>query len=102
MAAPMIEKVRAAWRDAGRDGEPRLSALTYFGLGDDDASRQTLRRYYSFLGDYVDAVVESAVRTSQAAQDTVRAFADIGITEFVFMPSVPDLAEVDRLADAVL
>ncbi len=102
MAAPMVEKVRQAWQDAGREGEPRLAALIYFGLGDDEASRAALRGYYSFLGDWVDAIVESAVRTPQAAKETVRAFADAGITELLFDPTVPSVDEVDRLADAVL
>ncbi|HET6213405.1 MAG TPA: LLM class flavin-dependent oxidoreductase, partial [Micromonosporaceae bacterium] len=30
MAAPMFAKARDAWRQAGRDGEPRLAALAYF------------------------------------------------------------------------
>lgn len=102
MAAPMIGKVRQAWQGAGRAGEPRLAALVYFGLGDDEASRASLRRYYSFLGEWVDGIVESAVRSPQAAKETVRAFADIGVTELLFDPTVPSVDEVDRLADAVL
>jgi hypothetical protein len=31
----------------------------------------------------------------------VQAFADAGITELAFIPTVPSLDEVDRLADAV-
>lgn len=101
-AAPMIENVRRAWQEAGREGEPRISALVYFGLGDADASRASLRTYYGFLGDWVDAIVEGAVRTPQAAKDIARAFADVGMTEIVFDPTIADLSEVDRLADAVL
>jgi alkanesulfonate monooxygenase SsuD/methylene tetrahydromethanopterin reductase-like flavin-dependent oxidoreductase (luciferase family) len=101
MAAPMIEKVRAAWQKAGREGEPRIAALVYFGLGDDDASRASLRRYYGFLGDWVDAIVESAVRTPQAAKDIARDFAGVGVTELVFDPTIGTLDQVDRLADAV-
>jgi alkanesulfonate monooxygenase SsuD/methylene tetrahydromethanopterin reductase-like flavin-dependent oxidoreductase (luciferase family) len=102
MAAPMIEKVREAWQKAGREGEPRIAALVYFGLGDDDASRASLRRYYGFLGDWVDAIVESAVRTPQAAKDIARDFAGVGVTELVFDPTIGTLDQVDRLADAVL
>ena len=102
MAAPMVEKVRQAWQEAGRDGEPRLSALVYYGLGDDEASKAALRRYYGFLGQWVDAIVDGAVRTPQAAKDIARDFAGIGMTEVVFVPTVASLDEVDRLADAVL
>jgi alkanesulfonate monooxygenase SsuD/methylene tetrahydromethanopterin reductase-like flavin-dependent oxidoreductase (luciferase family) len=102
MAAPMIERIRQAWRDGGRDGEPRIAALVYYGFGDDEVSRATLRNYYSFLGEWVDAVVEGAVRTPAAAKDTARAFEDVGVTELVFDPTIGSIDEVDRLADAVL
>jgi alkanesulfonate monooxygenase SsuD/methylene tetrahydromethanopterin reductase-like flavin-dependent oxidoreductase (luciferase family) len=102
VAAPMIAKVRQAWRDAGREDEPRIAALVYFGLGDPEGSRAALRTYYGFLGDWVDTIVDSAVRSPQAAKDTARAFADVGVTELVFFPTVANVDEVDRLADAVL
>jgi len=102
MAAPMVEKITSAWRAAGRDGEPRLGALVYYGLGDDDVSRASLRRYYEFLGDWVDMIVEGAVRTPSGLVETVQAFADVGVTEVAFIPTVPSLDQVDRLADAVL
>ncbi|MCW2643119.1 MAG: hypothetical protein JWP76_5425 [Dactylosporangium sp.] len=102
MAAPMIAKVRQAWRDAGREDEPRIAALVYFGLSDPEGSRAALRTYYGFLGDLVDTIVDSAVRSPQAAKDIARAFADVGVTELVFFPTVASVDEVDRLADAVL
>jgi alkanesulfonate monooxygenase SsuD/methylene tetrahydromethanopterin reductase-like flavin-dependent oxidoreductase (luciferase family) len=102
MAAPMVERIRAAWSAAGREGEPRLAALAYYGLGDDEASRASLRGYYAFLGQYVDMIVESAVRTPAAVADVAKQFADAGITELMFFPTVPALDEVDRLADVLL
>jgi alkanesulfonate monooxygenase SsuD/methylene tetrahydromethanopterin reductase-like flavin-dependent oxidoreductase (luciferase family) len=101
-AAPMIAKVRRAWQEAGREGEPRIAALAYYGLGDEAASRASLRHYYAFLGDWVDAVADSVIRTPQALKDSVKAYADSGVTELVFNPTVPSIDEVDRLADAVL
>jgi alkanesulfonate monooxygenase SsuD/methylene tetrahydromethanopterin reductase-like flavin-dependent oxidoreductase (luciferase family) len=100
--APAIERVRRAWREGGREGEPRLVALIYFGLGDEPASRASLRRYYGFLGQWTDAIVESAVRSPEAARAAATAFADIGVTELIFDPTVADVDEVNRLADAVL
>ena len=32
-AGQMFERVRAAWREAGREGKPELRALSYFALG---------------------------------------------------------------------
>jgi hypothetical protein len=50
----------------------------------------------------VVAIADSAVRTPQAAKDIARGFADIGVTDPVFDPTVASIDEVDRLADAVL
>src|SRR2546430_1042522 len=91
MIAPMVEKVRRAWREAGRDGEPRIAALAYFGLGDDEASRAALRRYYGFAGEWANAIADSALRTPQAARDAVKQFAGVGITELVFDPTIAAL-----------
>src|SRR5262245_4319842 len=61
LVLPMVMKIRKAWSDAGREGEPRIGALAYFGLGDDEVSRASLRRYYGFLGGWVEAIVEGAL-----------------------------------------
>jgi alkanesulfonate monooxygenase SsuD/methylene tetrahydromethanopterin reductase-like flavin-dependent oxidoreductase (luciferase family) len=99
---PMIAKVRQAWREAGREGEPRISALTYFGLGDAEVSKASLRRYYGFLGDWADNIANSALRTPNTVRAAARAFADVGVTELVFDPTIPSVEEVDRLADVLL
>jgi alkanesulfonate monooxygenase SsuD/methylene tetrahydromethanopterin reductase-like flavin-dependent oxidoreductase (luciferase family) len=102
MAAPMIAKIKAAWHEAGREGEPRISSLMYYGLSDEQQSRRSLTSYYGFLGEWANAIADSAARTPQAAKDVVEAFAEAGVTELMFVPTVASLDEVDRLADAVL
>ena len=48
---------------AGRTGEPRLAALTYFSLGDDaeEASRHYLLDYYGFSGDVARRIADSPI-----------------------------------------
>jgi alkanesulfonate monooxygenase SsuD/methylene tetrahydromethanopterin reductase-like flavin-dependent oxidoreductase (luciferase family) len=101
-AGEFAEKIRAAWRDAGREGEPRLAALMYFGLGDDEALGRSLRTYYGFLGETAEYIVGAAARTPEQVTERVRQFADAGFTDLVLDPTVPSLDQVDRLADAVL
>lgn len=103
MAGQFFGRVRDAWREAGREGEPRLAALAYFSLGDDvgDESRRYLREYYAFLGPYADRVAESALRSPAAIRDAVSAFADIGCTELYFDATSASADQVDRLADVV-
>jgi alkanesulfonate monooxygenase SsuD/methylene tetrahydromethanopterin reductase-like flavin-dependent oxidoreductase (luciferase family) len=102
MAAPVIEKVRKAWAAAGRDGEPRFGALVYFGLGDEAASRASLLSYYGFLGEWAGKIADSAIRTAADARAVAQRYADIGVTDLAFDPTIASPDEIDRLADAVL
>jgi alkanesulfonate monooxygenase SsuD/methylene tetrahydromethanopterin reductase-like flavin-dependent oxidoreductase (luciferase family) len=101
---PFAERVRRAWKDAGRDGEPRIAALTYFSLGDEvaEASKANLLDYYEFLGEWAARVAEGTPRTPQAVREAVRRFEEAGVDELMFDPTVADLGQVDRLADVVL
>jgi alkanesulfonate monooxygenase SsuD/methylene tetrahydromethanopterin reductase-like flavin-dependent oxidoreductase (luciferase family) len=103
-AAPLIEQVHTAWREAGRQGEPRLAALAYFSLGSDaeDDSRRYLRDYYGFLGEFADVIADGALRSETAIRDAVRAFEDVGVTEVYLDPTKASLDQIDRLADVVL
>jgi alkanesulfonate monooxygenase SsuD/methylene tetrahydromethanopterin reductase-like flavin-dependent oxidoreductase (luciferase family) len=99
---PMIDKVRRAWHDAGRDGAPRIAALAYYGLTDETVSRRSLQTYYGFLGDFAGMIADSALRTPQRLREAVKAYEAVGVDELIFDPTVPALDEVDRLADVVL
>ena len=92
----------AAWREAGRSGEPRLAALMYYGLGDDDALAHSLRTYYGWLGETAEYIVQAAARTPEQITERVRQFADAGFTDLVLDPTIPSLDQVDRLADVIL
>jgi alkanesulfonate monooxygenase SsuD/methylene tetrahydromethanopterin reductase-like flavin-dependent oxidoreductase (luciferase family) len=100
---PFAARVRQAWKDAGREGKPRIVALSYFSMQDERAeeSKANLRDYYAFLGEWVDAIVEGTPRGTDAVQDTVKRFEVAGVDELIFDPTVADVQEVDDLADAV-
>jgi alkanesulfonate monooxygenase SsuD/methylene tetrahydromethanopterin reductase-like flavin-dependent oxidoreductase (luciferase family) len=104
VVGPFAERVRAAWREAGRRGEPRIVALAYFGMGPgtEERSAQTILDYYSYLGDAAKGFAASIPRGADAVRDTMRRFEDAGVDELVLDPTVPDVSEVDLLADAVL
>ncbi|UWZ34037.1 LLM class flavin-dependent oxidoreductase [Dactylosporangium roseum] len=101
-AASMVQRIRHAWREGGREGEPRLAALVYYGFSDPSASANALRKYYGFLGEWADRIVESRITKPDQAVSVTRAFEEIGIREIMFFPTVPSLSEVDALAEAVL
>jgi alkanesulfonate monooxygenase SsuD/methylene tetrahydromethanopterin reductase-like flavin-dependent oxidoreductase (luciferase family) len=97
------EQARAAWRDAGRDGEPRTMALFYFSLGDraEEHARANLGHYYSFAGDYANAIADGAARSAGAVRDTLAAYEQAGADEVICFPASADSSQVDLLAEAV-
>lgn len=101
--APMVEKVQAAWKEAGRHGRARIVALAYFSLGDTvDVSRRNLLDYYQLRGSEVaEMIAGSALRSPEAISGAVDAFAQIGVDELVLDPTVGDPEQVDLLAEAV-
>lgn len=102
-ARPVVEQLRREWTDAGRSGQPRLLGLIYFSIGDDvvEQSDSYIRSYYRFAGDMANTVAEQAVRSRDEIRGAVERFAEVGMTELVFTPTVPRLDQVDGLADAL-
>lgn len=103
MAAPMLDRVRAAWKEANREGEPRLAALGYFALGDEATRKgaENLKHYYAFLGDYAQLIADSMLTSPQAIRDAVGAFEAVGATELYLEPAAANRDQIDRLAEAI-
>ena len=94
-------RARAAWRDLGRKGHPRFWGQGYFTLGDVTRGNAYLRDYYAFTGPFAERVVAANLTSVRAIKDFVRGYEEAGCDELVLFPTVADVDEVDRLADAV-
>jgi alkanesulfonate monooxygenase SsuD/methylene tetrahydromethanopterin reductase-like flavin-dependent oxidoreductase (luciferase family) len=97
------EKARAAWREAGREGEPHIMALAYFSLGEqaEEDVRENLMHYYAWLGDEVAGMIGAgAAKDAETVAQQVSTYEELGCDELVFCPSSADPAQVDLLADA--
>jgi alkanesulfonate monooxygenase SsuD/methylene tetrahydromethanopterin reductase-like flavin-dependent oxidoreductase (luciferase family) len=104
MFTTIAEKVRAAWRDAGRAGEPRLVHLEYYALGtkaEEDAHRY-LTDYYAFLGNLAEHIAAGALTHPDQVREAADACADAGYDELMLFPCSPAVQEVALLADVVL
>lgn len=101
MVSGAFDRARAAWAEAGRDGEPRLVAIAYFAFTDVDGARGNIRDYYSFMGDAADGIAAGLHGSAAAVKEAVSAFEDAGADELIFNPGLDDLDEIARLADTV-
>jgi probable F420-dependent oxidoreductase len=102
VAAAFAARVRQAWKEAGRDGSPRIVALTYFALGDKAETHGPayIRDYYSGAP-WVEQLAQSFPRTPEAVREVVKRFEEAGVDELMFVPTVADVTQVDLLADVV-
>ncbi|WP_216894042.1 LLM class flavin-dependent oxidoreductase [Nocardia alni] len=102
MAAPAFEAARAAWKDGGREGSPRMIGLVYYALGDGEAGRRNVYDYYSVAGDYAKVATSALCDSPQAVREMTTSYGDLGIDELIFNPGTDDPDDIERLADIVL
>lgn len=103
LVAQTFDAARAAWSAAGRDGSPRLVAIAYFALGDIERGRQNVADYYDFLDKESASFVSAGVHGDpDAVREAIGRFEEIGADELILNPTLDDIDEVARLADAVL
>lgn len=99
------EKTEAAWREAGRNGSPRIGALAYYALGDDAESHAQwyLRDYYNAVGEEVAGMIaDSAATDADTVRQYLQGFEQAGCDELVLFPCSTDPEQVDLLAEVAL
>jgi alkanesulfonate monooxygenase SsuD/methylene tetrahydromethanopterin reductase-like flavin-dependent oxidoreductase (luciferase family) len=99
--ARAAQQALAAWAEAGRPGSPALWGQGYFALGDQERGSDHLRDYYAYTGPFAEKVAAGNLTSPQAVIDQVRGYEDAGCDELVLLPTVPDPAQLDRLADVL-
>ena len=102
-AVPAFQIVQDAWREAARPGKPRFVSCGYFGLGENarERSGQYIRHYYSFAGPYVGAIVSTMPASPEEIATFIQSFIDAGADEVMLWPCIPELDQVERLAQIV-
>lgn len=90
-----------SWRAAGKSGSPRFVSCLYFGLGANAAEHvgTYIRDYYAFMGQRADFMAKAIPATPEAVKEAIKVNTDIGIDELILWPCIPDLSQVDRLAE---
>jgi hypothetical protein len=102
VVAGAFDGARAAWKQAGRSGNPRLVAICYFALGKGEEGRANVYDYYSVSGDFAKLVSANVAVTAADVRHLVASFEAIGADELIFNPTTDDLDDIERLAEIVL
>jgi alkanesulfonate monooxygenase SsuD/methylene tetrahydromethanopterin reductase-like flavin-dependent oxidoreductase (luciferase family) len=103
--AAVVERIRAAWREAGRTEQPHVSAGIWFALGPDGDDQ--LRMYvYDYLRIFDDEWARTAAASATCASpnELRRAVTDAaaaGCDELFLVPTTTDPAELARTRDAL-
>jgi alkanesulfonate monooxygenase SsuD/methylene tetrahydromethanopterin reductase-like flavin-dependent oxidoreductase (luciferase family) len=98
-----VARVRQAWKDAGREGDPVIIAGAYVTLdpGGRDTARAYLAHFYGHDRLLKDDVVNAVAVTPDQITAYVRAARDAGCDVLKLQPCGKDLDELDRLIEAV-
>ena len=99
----MYQTVLESWENNARSGQPRLAGVASYALGPNAADQVSgyIRHYYSFLGEAADQMARNAIASPEAVKNTIRDMESIGMDEVIFLPSVADMSQLERLADIV-
>jgi alkanesulfonate monooxygenase SsuD/methylene tetrahydromethanopterin reductase-like flavin-dependent oxidoreductase (luciferase family) len=103
--AGVVGRIRTAWKDAGRDEAPHISASIWYALG--DGAQERLRDYaYTYLkifGDDVANMMADSAKCADAAslRANVDALAAAGCDELFLVPTTADPDELTRTREAL-
>jgi alkanesulfonate monooxygenase SsuD/methylene tetrahydromethanopterin reductase-like flavin-dependent oxidoreductase (luciferase family) len=92
---------RAAWSDMGRPGRPKLWGQGYFALGQGERGADYLRDYYAFTGPFAEKIAAANLTSPRAIKDFVRGYEEEGCDELILFPTVPEIEQLDRLAEVL-
>ena len=59
-----------------------------------------MRDYYAFTGPFAERIAAGYLTSARAIKDLIRGYADEGCDELMLLPTVADLDELERLAEA--
>lgn len=101
--AELWARVRSAWAAAGREGEPRWVAGSYFALGPraQEAARAYIETAYGYDPQLAARRLAGVPTTPDAVSATIARHAALGVDELILRPCSDDSALLDRLAELV-
>lgn len=100
-AAPLYRLAEQVWKDAGREGKPRLYGSAYYALGENGKERggAYIKRYYG--EEMGGQIAQHLPDNRDAIRGVVQSFVDAGADEVFLWPTTPDVEQVEQLAEIV-
>jgi alkanesulfonate monooxygenase SsuD/methylene tetrahydromethanopterin reductase-like flavin-dependent oxidoreductase (luciferase family) len=102
-AGGLIDAVRTAWKNLGREGAPRIVAQVNTAIGPSDViddAREAVGRYYEFSG-RAESMVAGMLTTPGQIRAAIAQFQDLGADEVMLYCHGRDPGQVDRLAEVL-
>jgi alkanesulfonate monooxygenase SsuD/methylene tetrahydromethanopterin reductase-like flavin-dependent oxidoreductase (luciferase family) len=102
-AAGLIDTVRTAWKNLGREGAPRIVAQVNTAIGPSDViddAREAVGRYYEFSG-RAESMVAGMLTTPGQIRTAIGQFRDLGADEVMLYCHGRDPGQVGRLAEVL-
>ncbi len=94
--------VLESWKKNNRSGRPRLVSSIYFALGESSIERGSV-----YLKDYYGAFAEHLIgrggllSNREKLKESLMAFSKAGVDELMLWPTIPEMEQLELLADAV-
>lgn len=94
---------RNSWAEQGRDGRPKVVALTYFALGADAEALadRYVSEYYSFAPPYAQMVLRNTSTGEARLRETIAALEEAGCDELLLAPCSEDIGQLKELQTIV-
>ena len=97
----MWREIESAWRQNGRQGNPRWVGASYFALGPNasDHAARYIGANYGYNPDLAAKRLRTLPASTAAVEDAIKRQGDMGVDEFILRPCAEDLDQMDRLAE---
>ena len=96
-----VASVKQAWKDGGRQGEPRIVAGTWFASEQNADAARAWRDTYLIEGGPPEFVRGLIATGADGVQQAIEEYTAAGADELVFFGCVDDVAELAWLAETV-
>src|SRR5437016_852246 len=97
----MWKNILQAWRDAGRQGQPRWVGASYFALGPKAFEQASgyINANYGYNPELAARRLRGIPTTAEAVEEAIKRQADMGVDEFILRPCAEDLDQMERLGE---